>query len=232
MPHNDGVQGTREPAETPDERATRLLAKYADAVSDNVVVVDLDTNAVSPLATVLDVQLPPRLLHRCALFVAHVSVTVAVMCCMNFRIFDGIMRHGNMYSVLHPEYQQPDPELPRSATVQERQRMQACFNQVRQHVSELLDLAHAARARAGTMTDSPSLASPAIASPALSSLPSHMTSPQPHTPVSRHSEAAAFGSSPMIGVATPAYGVSPATMNALNSDEDVSDPMAGMCACV
>jgi hypothetical protein len=146
---------------------------------------------------------------------------------MYCRIFDGIMRHGNMYSVLHPEYQQPDPELPRSATMPERHHMQACFNQVRQHVSELLDLAHAARARAGTMADSPDLASPA-----LSSLPSRMMSPQPHTPVSRHSEAAAFGSSPMIGVATPAYGVSPATMNALNSDEDVSDPMAGMCACV
>jgi hypothetical protein len=50
--------------ETNEDRARRLLAKYDAVVPDQVVIVDLDCNAVSPHATSLDVQLPPRLLYR------------------------------------------------------------------------------------------------------------------------------------------------------------------------
>ena len=50
--------------ETVDDRARRLLARYASVVPEDVVIVDLDVNAVSPQAASLDVQLPPRLLFR------------------------------------------------------------------------------------------------------------------------------------------------------------------------
>jgi hypothetical protein len=68
----------RQSNESTEERARRLLARYDCVVPDQVVVVDLDCNAVSPHATSLDVQLPPRLLYRyVCLRVSHcLSLTV------------------------------------------------------------------------------------------------------------------------------------------------------------
>lgn len=210
--------------ESPDDRAKRLLKRFQGVVPQEVLVVDLDCNAVSPLSSTLDMQLPPRLLLRYMLCIA-VSNSPSVphlVCAFPSRIFEAIIRHGNVYSVLHPEYEQPHPDLPRSMTPLERQRWELSFNQVRDRMQEQLTAARA-RVQAATFA--------AVGGSATKSLTPTGQSTKggfgsPGTPDSTHSGRGSTTNSPS-GNATPMQFQAPATLNILNSDDERSDPMAG-----
>jgi hypothetical protein len=165
------------------------------------------------------------------------------------RIFDAVLRYGNVYGASHPDWKQPDPVLSRSVSDDERKVMEARFETVRRQAEASVRAATAKLAdAAASNAEAAVMASPFV----LSSVPGHVLSsaskpplpPQQASPA--HSPRGLFGSpatrptppssgrqfafdfqvSP-IGECSPLPALAPVTDDALNSDDELSDPIRG-----